>query len=152
MNYLDSPNTVASLLRALPPDQLPVFGTLTPQHMVEHLSFVLGFSSGLRTAQQTVSPEKSAIYKAKFILGPDPFPKGVQLERGNITLPPLSHPDMDAAVDGLLIAIETFHRYFEDHPEAAPVHPFFGPMSHAEWRVSHNKHFTHHLQQFNLIS
>lgn len=151
MNYLDTPDHLAALLRVLPPDQPPVFGTLTPQHMVEHLSFVLGFSNGLRSAQLTVSPEKSAVFKAKFILGPDPFPKGVQLERGNTALPSLVYGNPEDAIEALLQAIADFHRYFNEFPDAKPVHPFFGPMSKDEWRTSHHKHITHHLQQFNLI-
>ncbi|MFI5156234.1 MAG: hypothetical protein ACHQEM_08610 [Chitinophagales bacterium] len=59
---------------------------------------------------------------------------------------------MDAAITQLKIELKNFDQFFKDHPLAKPVNPTMGPLDHKEWIIFHNKHFTHHFKQFNLLN
>jgi hypothetical protein len=60
------------------------------------------------------------------------------------------YPDIEAAINQLMTELNDFDRYFKETGVTA-IHGGFGPMDYNEWVIWHNKHFTHHLRQFNLI-
>lgn len=119
--------------------------------MVEHLALIVRLSNGRIQVPVKFPAEKVAFYKKNIIEGPDPIPQGVQMEKGNDQLPELRNPGLAEAIDDLCLQIEKFHAHFEDNPGTTCVHPFFGALNKEEWTVFHQKHFTHHFKQFNLI-
>jgi oxepin-CoA hydrolase/3-oxo-5,6-dehydrosuberyl-CoA semialdehyde dehydrogenase len=136
--------------KSLTTDQKPIFGKMTPQHMLEHLIITLKLSSG-RINLPIFEPSEEAIKQKKSLLETDmKFPKGIQAPGSNGELPPLKLLNLEEAQQGFSDALEQFRKYFESYPEATPVHPRFGALTAQEWSVFHGKHIAHHFSQFGL--
>ena len=58
---------------------------------------------------------------------------------------------MEAAIEKLETEIDKFHQYFNDNPGILVVNPVVDEIGYEDWIIFHNKHFKHHLNQFNLI-
>ena len=140
---------VPSLLAQLQPDTPGRWGKMTPQHAVEHLSYVVKLSNGRATMPQATPEEQLPRYR-EFLRSDRPF-------RENTVSPvmppeplPLRYPDLETAKAKVQAELEEFYRYFAAHPDARTVNPVFGPLTREEWERFHVKHFTHHLRQFGL--
>jgi len=139
-------------LSHLYPGEKPRFGTMSPQHMVEHLAFSVRFSNGKEPQKHYYSPEKEQKIKA-YILDTDNdfmigFKAPVLPAEG---VPELRCANLDEAVSVLKNELVDFDRYFEEHPAALPVNPTMGELNYREWVRFHNRHFTHHFKQFGLL-
>lgn len=139
-------------LSQLSPEDPPQFGVMTPQHMVEHLAFVVGFSNGKEPQQHAYPSEKEEKIKAFVIDADNDMPIGFKSPvLPQKELPALKHIDLSDAIDNLKNELEDFDRYFHKHPSAKPVNPTMGELNHKEWIIFHNKHVAHHFRQFNLL-
>jgi hypothetical protein len=130
----------------------PMFGAMTPQHMVEHLAFVVCFSNGKDPQQHHYPTDKEQKIKA-FVIGADKempigFNSPVLPTDG---LPKLKHQNLIAAIENLKTELNDFDNYFLGHPTVRPVNPTMGELNYYEWVRFHNRHFTHHFKQFNLL-
>lgn len=142
---------VPLLLAELTPDTKPLWGIMTPQHMVEHLQLGLSLTTGAK-----IVPVVSAWYTRPFlkffILSKRPFPKHVRLpgyKRGY--LPPLKYKSLDEAKEHLLQAIKDTLHFMRTSPEVRTNHPYGGRFTPNDWRIFQKKHFVHHFRQFNLL-
>lgn len=130
----------------------PAFGAMSPQHMIEHLAFTISFSNGNAPQQQHYPAEKEQMIKA-FILDSDKdmpisFRSPVLPAEG---LPALKQASLTEAIEQLNKELSDFDQYFILNAEAQPVNPTMGALNYREWLRFHNRHFTHHFKQFNLI-
>ena len=66
MTYFDK-DLLRNRLNALPDEQLPLWGALTPQHMVEHLLLSVQFSNGNQSTQLVIPEEKAANAKTRLL-------------------------------------------------------------------------------------
>ena len=124
MQYVLQPEETVALLSTLSADQQPVFGKMSPQHMVEHLALIMRISNGRIQVPVRFPAEKIEAYRKKIIEGPDPIARGVQMERGNDQLPDLRNSGLPAAIEDLRVQIEKFHAYYENNPGAkGKAHP-----------------------------
>ncbi len=151
INILDR-TKLFEMISKLRADDQPLFGVMSPQHMVEHLSFTISFSNGNDPQQQHYPAEKEQKIKA-FILGTDQdmpisFKSPVLPAEG---LPSLKHKDLAEAVTQLQKELNDFDAYFKRQPAEQPVNPTMGALDYEEWLRFHNRHFSHHLKQFNLL-
>lgn len=140
------------LINKLREDDKPVFGAMSPQHMVEHLAFTLGFSNGNEPQQQHYPAEKEQKIKA-FIIDSDQdmpvsFKSPVLPEEG---LPELKQASLADAIEQLNKELQDFDHYFSLNPSEQPLNPTMGALNYTEWLRFHNRHFTHHFKQFRLI-
>jgi hypothetical protein len=136
-----------SLLLMLDPDTTPLWGKMTPQQMVEHLVDQVQWTNGKKIPTCDKSAEEAERGKQQMIYTDAQIPKNVFLG----DLPEhYRYPDMDTAINQLMTELDEFDRYFKE-PGVTCIHGGFGPMDHQEWVSWHNKHFSHHLRQFNLI-
>lgn len=150
MNYFDK-NLLHERLQALPADQAPLWGTLTPQHMVEHLAFTMEFSNGKRLMTLVIPEEKALKAKARLLDPEWQMPVGFKAPfMPADSLPPLQFSSKAAAIDALLQQMNDFYDFYARNPEATSVHPYFGTLNQAEWEIMHHKHFGHHLRQFGV--
>ena len=97
MEFIHHTDELYHLLSKLDPNQIPSFGKMTPQHMVEHLALIVRLSNGRIQVPVKFPAEKVAFYKKNIIEGPDPIPQGVQMEKGNDQLPELRNPGLAEA-------------------------------------------------------
>ncbi|MBS7332173.1 DUF1569 domain-containing protein [Faecalibacter bovis] len=147
---IDQTSEIINLLKSLPLDKQPVWGIMTPQHMVEHLIVSMKMSNGGFIIPCRTPKEMIPKYK-EVVLNPD-----IEMERGIKAggmegLLDLRYPTMDAAIEKLQSEIEKFHEYFQSNPGILMMNPVVDEIGYEDWKIFHNKHFTHHFKQFELI-
>ncbi len=141
-----------SVLSKLSPDKQPVFGIMMPQHMVEHLAMVTEFSNGKRTSELQKSVETSMRWKQVLIYTDYEMQPGVKAPFiPDDALVDLRFADLNEAIDNLMDELNEFQKFFKENPEKEVIHPALGMMNFNEWVIFHNKHFTHHFGQFELL-
>lgn len=140
------------VLENLKPEAQPVFGIMSPQHMIEHLAYVIGYSNGKRSLALMKSPETAVRWKQGLIYTDYEMQPGVRAPfLGENELPELKHSGLEEAVIELKKELEEFEEYFKENPESELMHPSLGLLNYKEWIIFHSKHFRHHFRQFNLI-
>ena len=128
-------------------DTAPLWGKMTSQQMVEHLVDQVQWTNGKKIPTCDKSAEEAERGKQRMIYTDALIPKNVFLG----DLPEnYQYPNIEAAINQLMTELHEFDRYFKE-PNITCIHGGFGPMDHNEWVIWHNKHFSHHLRQFNLI-
>lgn len=138
-------------LENLKADAVPIFGKMTAQHMVEHLSFAIMFSNNKLPQKLYFPVDKAQLIKATIIYSDKELPIGFKAPMLEDDLPQLVFPDLETAIIGINTELNNFDNYFEQNKEAKPVHPIMGELDQKEWTVFHNKHFKHHFKQFSLL-
>ena len=135
------------LLRA---NTKPLWGKMTPQHMVEHLILAMKMSTGKLKLECFNPPEKLPALK-KFLMSSRPLPELFVNPAIGENLLPLEYSSLEAAKNILNQEIIDYLNHFELNPEAKTVNVTFGELNKEEWDVFHKKHFIHHLSQFELL-
>lgn len=133
------------LLR-LDPATLPVWGKMTAQHMVEHLSTAMDMS--LKNTSYTPQWDEETILKNKaYVLSQG-------LKRGKILsdeeLKELRNPDLPSAISEYSNRLNDFLYAIETAP-LSTYHIYFGRLDNSEWLAFHYWHTLHHLSQFSLV-
>ena len=129
----------------------PLWGKMTPQHMIEHLVWAFECSTG--TIELPCRTPENLLERAKTFLHdnrqtPHDF-KNPLLDENP---PPFRFSSFADAKAALHWELTRFVVHFREHPIAIHVHPIFGPLGAEEWQRSHYKHCYHHLLQFGLIN
>lgn len=138
---------IQQLLLALKPDMLPLWGSMKPRQMVEHLIVQVQYTNGKLIPFCERPAAEAYEAKQKMIYTDAEIPQNVILE----TLPKdYIYADLPAAIHQLLRELDGFDAYFKK-PGTMVVHGGFGPMNYQEWINWHGKHFTHHFKQFGLL-
>jgi hypothetical protein len=138
------------LLNKLDPHQKPLWGKMTPQHMVEHLIFALQMSNG-KLKLECFNPPKKIPSLKRFLMSNRPMPKLFVNPFISEELHPLECSSLEEAIGKLKKEIDDYVLFFENNPGAKLVNATFGELNKEEWDVFHQKHFTHHLSQFGLL-
>lgn len=148
---IENPPELFQLLDLLNAGTPPMFGKMTSQHMVEHLEFSVCMSYD-KYPQKLAVTEETAEKAKRFVVGTTKeLPKGVLFPGTGGRLPQINHPEIKTAIKVLRLRLEEFHNFFQHHNQAQTIHPVFGKLNYPEWIIFHNKHFTHHFKQFNLL-
>ena len=138
-------------IATLPYNTLPQWGSMTLQHMVEHLADVFGASNG--TIQVTVQTPPDKLEKIKRIILLSDRELVQNFKSPILPLDPIPYrtANMQEAVAVLKREMEKFEQHFSIDKNRTETHPYFGALNYDEWVIFQNKHFTHHLKQFNLL-
>lgn len=137
-------------IKGLTEESQALFGIMTPQHMIEHLTITMKLSSSRIKLPEFEPTEKQISQKNLLLFTSLDFPKGIRAPGSTGELPDLKMKDLAIAKEKLVASIEEFNSYFQNNPEAKTVHPRFGNLNHSEWLRFHQKHFAHHLGQFGI--
>ena len=138
------------LLNELDPQQKPLWGKMTPQHMVEHLILAVQMSNGKLKLECFNPPEKIPTLK-RFLMSSRLMPKLFVNPVIGDDLRPLEYSSLINAVEKLKKEIDDYISFFENNPGANLVNVTFSELNKEEWDVFHKKHFRHHLSQFGLL-
>ncbi len=141
---------IADCIAGLPENARPLWGKMTPQHMIEHLVWAFECSAGrlqllCRTPENLIDRVKRILYDQR------PMPHDFKNPLLGENPPPYRFSAMTEAKAALFIEIARFIDHFLKEPDAVHVHPIFGPLGAEEWHRAQFKHSYHHLQQFGLI-
>ncbi len=148
INDLD---TLASALSKLQDDSPAVWGKMSPQNMIEHISSIVLFSNGRKSIPLLYPEEKAAAFKAYLIDSDNQFPMNFRAPLIGEEPQPYRFESLDAAKAVLFKELHNYTAYHAENKEAILMHPTLGLLDQREWTIFHNKHFTHHFKQFNLI-
>ena len=129
----------------------PMWGIMTPQHMVEHLIQAVQLSNGKLTNNECMNPPEKLKVLKRFLLSPRPLPKNFVNTVIGPELKPLINNSLADAIKKLNDELDHIENYFTKNPEAKPINPTFGPLNKEEWIKFHIKHFNHHFEQFGLM-
>ncbi|MDN5203589.1 hypothetical protein QQ008_19530 [Fulvivirgaceae bacterium BMA10] len=149
VNVLDT-SGIRNTLNKLDIETKAKWGSLTSQHMVEHLSSTMKYSNG-KIKHKLYVPEKDLEKYRSFLFQDTAFPKFFKSPVFEKDLPRLNNETISEAVDELLHEIKVFKEHFSNRLETKEMHPIFGELNFNEWVIYHNKHFHHHFNQFELI-
>ena len=138
------------LLNKLEEDHKPLWGKMTPQHMVEHLYKTFQTSINEISLEIYTEERKITVLKKLFLRG-RPLPKEFMNLAIGPDLLPLEFESLESAIDELTDIINRCEIFFKSNPEIKTIHPVFGYLTKEEWDIFHEKHFRHHLSQFGLI-
>ena len=142
--------TVPVYIEKLTTETKQAWGSLTPQHMLEHLGNTLVIVNSKKELPIVTPEDQLPAYRA-FLMSEKPFTRNIPNRFMGEGLPELRFESLETAKTKLLAAIESFHKFFRENPNATPVHPFFGHLNYEEWLQFQRKHFTHHFTQFGLL-
>jgi oxepin-CoA hydrolase/3-oxo-5,6-dehydrosuberyl-CoA semialdehyde dehydrogenase len=128
------------------------WGTMTAQHMVEHLEYTYRIASSEFGDFEIATPEKYLEKTHDSLYSFNPMPKGHNFplaEKSGIES--LIHSDLDTAKKMLLDAREEYLLYFKENPDKKIINVVFGELNKFEWYLLERKHLNHHFKQFNLL-
>jgi len=144
-------NHLKGVLEKLKPEAKPLWGKMSPQHIVEHLAMVLKISSGKEEVKLYNTQELADKIKATVIHTDVPLQQGIKNPILGDEPPELRNNGFEKALDELFDEIQYFESYYESNPDATHTQPRMGKLNHDEWLVLHNKHFLHHFKQYDLL-
>ncbi len=132
-------------------DTPPQWGQMTLQHMIEHLAILFEVAAGNNKVDVVTPPEKVEKVKRLFLLSDRELQRNFKAPILPENPIPYRFSGMNEAITNLKNRITDFENYYKNNPAQTENHPVFGALNYNEWLHFHNKHFTHHFKQFNLI-
>ena len=141
--------TVPNLLNQLGVNDLPRWGLMTSQHMIEHLGSVLLYS--LKGGSPEPSNPSEATAVKSYLMSNKNFPKRAVVPGTKGKLTPLRFDSLETAKSKLLEVLDKSLGILNTQQDHSVVHPVGGKFSAAEWKTFHYKHIVHHFRQFGLI-
>lgn len=146
-------NQLAGLLTKLTPDLQPLWGRLTPHHMVEHLTWAMDGAMERWKAVVVTPAEKLPKFRlflrSNVAMRPN-FQHPAMPPEGK--LPALRRPNIEVAIEEFWLRWAEFDQFDQENPGKLTDHVVFGPLNADEWRLIHFKHVVHHLSQFGLTT
>ncbi|MGV3630546.1 MAG: DUF1569 domain-containing protein [Bacteroidota bacterium] len=141
--------SVLPYLEKLTPETKPVWGSMSAQRMVEHLTDTLKIATG-ENPQKMEIPEDKLPRMIAFLESDKPMAQNIEV--------PFASKEMDLRQEELELAIDEFvdtwlhfEELYEQNPALNEAHPYYGPLNYAQWQRLNSKHLTHHFTQFGLM-
>lgn len=139
-----------NLLKKLSGDEMPAWGLMNVQQMIEHLSDSVRIANG-KDPHELVTAAEHLEKMRTFMLSDKEFrPNTPNSLLPNSPAPPKLQ-NVVAAIKELEREIADFELFFAGDNTKIQMNPFFGPLSFEQWTHLFCKHFRHHLKQFKLI-
>jgi oxepin-CoA hydrolase/3-oxo-5,6-dehydrosuberyl-CoA semialdehyde dehydrogenase len=132
-------------------DEQPLWGMMTVQHMLEHLTIPLNFAIGTLRVPAFI-PEEKIPRQREFLYSVFGLPKNFKAPfLPADENPPYMTKTLDEAKTLLKQTIQRFFEAIQSSEFSTENHPVFGPLNTYEWLIFQYKHFSHHFMQFGLI-
>ena len=149
MNYITTDiNVITHHLKKLDENSAPLWGSMSVQRMIEHLTDSINLATSDHSFKLTV-PEDKIDKVQGFLASEHPLPREFKVEFANPKIPIRNHNIVEA-INELEEAWGKFKSYFDANPDIKTLHPSFGHLGYDQWLRLHSKQITHHLQQFGI--
>ena len=130
-------------------DVTPEWGKMTRGQVYGHLNQTLNYTLGQGPEMPFRGNFKTKhIFRHVVLYGLREIPRGIKLPRPEGVSEEMLFP---------VVTLDTFQETIDTYvarlgaPELPTrIHPFFGPLTPAQWQLFHRRHFTHHMKQFGL--
>ncbi|MDB0011624.1 DUF1569 domain-containing protein [Crocinitomicaceae bacterium] len=139
---------VLSLLSNLDDSKKPLWGGMSAQRMIEHLSESVKVSNG-KLQLELVTTEDKFDRMLAFLDSDKPMAKNIEVSFAGKDVP-LRHEEIELAIDELVEEWIDFEELFASEEGLKITHPYYGPLNFEQWQRLHAKHFTHHFEQFGV--
>jgi oxepin-CoA hydrolase/3-oxo-5,6-dehydrosuberyl-CoA semialdehyde dehydrogenase len=143
---------ILECLAKLSAESKPKWGTMSPQHMLEHLEYTYKIASGQYQNFEINTPEKildkvhNSLYNYHKMPREHMFPLAKESKINE-----LKHKDLEEAKLKMLESRQEYLDFFKENPDAVLKNTVFGEMNRYEWYLLDRKHLNHHFEQFGLI-
>ena len=131
----------------------PKWGKMNAQEMLEHLETTMKYSTGELQTSECKTPEEhlekyqDSLYNFRKM--PKDFPAPF-LEEGK--LPELKYKNLEEAKTHFIESVKNYQIYYRENSEAEHLHFVFGKLNKEMMELFHQKHVTHHFEQFGLFT
>lgn len=139
---------IVSKFEQLKDNDKPLWGSMSAQRMIEHLTDTLVLCRGNHSISLKI-PEENVPRAMRFLQSEHPMPKNF-----NVTF---ATPEMSIRNKSIQEAItefknewNAFENHFKTNPGLKTLHPYFGELDIELWLMLHSKHISHHLEQFGV--
>lgn len=150
MSFIETDITVIiPMMDELSPDAQPLWGGMSAQRMIEHLTDTVKIASGKSQFPLEIPEDKIERMQA-FLASDKPMARNIEVPFAGKDLP-LRHEEIELAIDEFLLEWIDFENFYEENPDARVSHPYYGDLNYEQWLRLHQKHLTHHFEQFGLI-
>lgn len=149
MSYRWNLENVISTLNDLEANTKPLWGSMSAQRMVEHLSDTLAIAAG-KNPQTLLTPEDKLVRMQAFLETDRPMARNLEVPFAPKDAK-IRNEDLDLAIDEFVDEWLNFEETFEANADHTEVHAFYGSLNFDQWRKLNDKHLTHHFEQFGLI-
>ncbi len=143
---------ITECLNKLTENSKPKWGTMSPQHMIEHLEYGYRIASGEIQDFDITTPEKIIEKVHNTLYDFSKMPQNFEFplaEKSKIN--ETKHVDLNTAKAKMLEARAEYLAYYKQNPESLLKNAVFGEMNRYEWQLLERKHLNHHFEQFNII-
>lgn len=141
--------TLLPYFERLEPGKQPLWGQMSAQRMVEHLTDTLMIATGENPWPLEVPEDKLARMTA-FLDTDKPMAQGLVVPFAAASTP-LRHEEIELAIDEYIEVWLNLEDIYTADPTLANPHPYYGPLNFEQWKRLHSKHLTHHFKQFGLL-
>jgi Protein of unknown function (DUF1569) len=150
MSFIDTDITVIiPMLDKLSPDAKPLWGSMSAQRMVEHMTDTIKIASGKVSFPLEIAEDRIERMQA-FLDSEKPMAPNIEVSFAGKDVP-LRNEEIELAIDEFLLEWIDFENRFDEEPGLRISHPYYGPLNYEQWLKLHAKHLTHHFKQFGLI-
>ena len=143
-------NELPGLIDKVQAASQPLWGKMSAQHMIEHLSGVNYLALGKITAKLEI-PEEQVPRSQEWLASDKMFRKNIRMEALPEEPAPLRFADIEEAKSKAKGTLQRFKAHFDQHPDFEAMHPAFGVLGRSQWEQFLYKHYRHHLAQFGII-
>ena len=134
-------------LQSLKSEDQPLWGKLSSQGMIEHLSEAIANAYGKINIEKQL-PEEQILKAKAFAMSDKEFKPNTQNALMSEIPAPLRNHSIQDAIQELHEELSAFFSFYQQQPNAICIHPFFGEMNYNEWVHLLHKHTLHHMKQF----
>lgn len=140
--------TILHHLDQLTAEAKPLWGGMSSQEMVEHLTDGIRLSVGQLTFPLETPAEKVAKMQ-DFLMSEKPFPREFKASFVPDSIE-LRNEELELAIDEFTLEWIDLEEYYANNPEKTNLHPYYGDLNAEMWFRLHAKHISHHLTQFGI--
>jgi hypothetical protein len=142
---------VPALIMPLQSSDLPKWGKMGAQQMVEHLSMSLAIANGKIKVTEFITAEDKLPIMKRFILSDTPFKENTKSPALSDKLPALKYASLDEAKGIFNKTLQALFAVYEANAQLIIRNPVFGDLNYEEQAALITKHIRHHFNQFGLM-
>jgi hypothetical protein len=140
---------ILKTLDKLKVDKKPLWGSMSAQRMVEHLTDTIRIANG-KNPQSLAIPEEKIEKMQGFLETDKPMARNIEVPFAGKNIP-LRNDELETAIDEFAEEWLDFEFVFESTENHLALHPFYGNLNYRQWLLLNDKHLNHHFEQFGLI-
>lgn len=127
----------------------PVWGEMSAQRMVEHLTDTIMIASGKKKFPLEI-PEDKIEKMQGFLESDKPMARNIDVPFAKKN-EALRNEEIELAIDEFLLEWLDFEEHYSENENRTELHPYYGNLNYNQWCRLHTKHLTHHFEQFGIL-